>query len=169
MLNVHRNPEAYEGRGEGRGRGYGGGGEGYYIPIAVTSVTTRTDLCIGWVAMRAILMFHNNFIVRDKVTRLAVSTDHKFQWLRERRAEGDIAGTDRGPSAYQPADALPLGQTGSPFWYYISYWFYVRSVTTLRHLFHNTRTPISRPVRSRRSDGDDSSCPQGPSQSQIAR
>ena len=37
-----------------------------------------------------------------------MSTDHNF-W-RERRAEAD---SNRGPSAYQPNNALPLGQAGS--------------------------------------------------------
>ena len=40
----------------------------------------------------------------------SVSTDHNF-W-RERTAEAD---SNRSPSAYQP-NALPLGQTGSPYW-----------------------------------------------------
>ena len=38
-----------------------------------------------------------------------MSTDHNF--LRERRANAD---SNQSPSAYQP-NALPLGQTGSPY------------------------------------------------------
>ena len=53
--------------------------------------------------MRAILMFHNC----EGQSHKSVSTDNNFR--RERRAE---AGSNQGPSAYQP-NALPLGQTGS--------------------------------------------------------
>ena len=55
--------------------------------------------------MRAILIFHN----RERKNHKTVSTDHNF-W-REKRAE---AVSNRGPFASQP-NALPLGQTGSPF------------------------------------------------------
>ena len=46
----------------------------------------------------------------DGQSHKTVSTNHNLFW-RERRAE---AVSNRGPSAYQP-NALPLGQTGSPF------------------------------------------------------
>ena len=48
----------------------------------------------------------------DKVTRQCPQTTTFFE-LRERRAE---AVSNRGPSAYKP-NALPLGQTGSLFFY----------------------------------------------------
>ena len=51
--------------------------------------------------------FNASLIVRDKVTRL--STSHNLS--EDRRAEAESSGD---PSAYQP-NALPLGQTGSPF------------------------------------------------------
>ena len=68
------------------------------------TVTTRMTYALRWAAMRAILMFDNC----EGQSHKTVSTDHKF--LRERRAEAD---SNRGPSAYQPNNALPLGQTGS--------------------------------------------------------
>ena len=55
VLNVHKNHKAYSGRGEGGGMEVGG--EGEYVPIA--TVTTGMTSALRWVAMRAILMFHN--------------------------------------------------------------------------------------------------------------
>ena len=75
------------------------GGEGDYIPIA----TLSPPEWLLWAAMKAILMFHNC----EGQSHKTVSTDYNFR--RERRAE---AGSNRGPSAYQP-NAWPLGQTGS--------------------------------------------------------
>ena len=52
VLNVHRNHQAYQGRGYGGGRG-----KVDYIPIANT-VTTRMTPALRWAAMRAVSMFH---------------------------------------------------------------------------------------------------------------
>ena len=75
------------------------------------TVTTRMTPALRWPAMRAILIFHNC----EGQSHKTVSTDHNF-W-RERRAEAD---SNRGPSAYQP-NALPLGHTGSRFFFLFSF------------------------------------------------
>ena len=49
------------------------GGEGDHIPIAYT-VSTRMTSALRWVAMRAILMFHNC----EGQSHKTVSTDHSF-------------------------------------------------------------------------------------------
>ena len=68
VLNVHRNHEAYSGRGEGwsggmvggRGRGGGGGGGGERRRLYTYRYigTTRMTSALRWAAMRTILMFH---------------------------------------------------------------------------------------------------------------
>ena len=105
MLNVHRNRNAYYGRGEGGEGGMEVGGRGRLYTYRC-SVTTRMTPAVRWTAMRAV-----SLIVRDKVTRLfcpsSDATDHNL--FEERRAEAE---SNRGPSSYQP-NALPLGQTSS--------------------------------------------------------
>ena len=71
VLNVHRNHEADGEKGIWRWGGGGGGGDN--IPIRYT-VTTRMISALRWVAMRAILMFHNCEGQNPKT----VSTDHNF-------------------------------------------------------------------------------------------
>ena len=88
--------------GEKGGRGYGGGGKGRLYTYRY-SVTTRMTPAFKWAAMRAILIFINC----ETKSRNSVSQSFR----RERRAESD---SNRGPSVYQP-NALPLGQSGSPF------------------------------------------------------
>ena len=62
-LNIHRNHEAYEGRGDGGSwggggfRGYGGGGRERLYTYRYT-VTIRMTPALRWAAMRAILMCH---------------------------------------------------------------------------------------------------------------
>ena len=95
VVNVHRNNQAYSGRGEegkgnggvcggggrlytyryarGRGMEVGGGGEeGDSIPIVTLAATTRMTSAFRWAAMRAILMFHNC----EGQSHETVSTDH---------------------------------------------------------------------------------------------
>ena len=50
-----------------------GGGRGILYTCRYT-VTTRMTPALRWAAMRAILMFHNIIIVRDKVTRQCPQT-----------------------------------------------------------------------------------------------
>ena len=58
VLNVHRNHEAYLGRGEeGGGGGMEVGEEGDYNYTYRYTVTTRMIPALRWAAMRAILMF----------------------------------------------------------------------------------------------------------------
>ena len=71
VFNVHRNREAY--RDEEKGEGGGGGGGGRLYTYRYT-VTTRMTSALRWVAMKAILMFHNC----EGQNHKTVSTDHNF-------------------------------------------------------------------------------------------
>ena len=77
-------------------------GKGETVPIATLS--HHNDSCIKTGIDE--FHFYVSEIVRDKVT--TVSTDHNFS--REKRAEAE---SNRGPSAYQPPNPLPLGHVGS--------------------------------------------------------
>ena len=79
VLNVHRNHEAYYGRGEGGEGGMEVGGEGgregeVRLYTHRYTVTTRMTSALRWAAMRAILMFHNC----EGQSHKTVSTYHKF-------------------------------------------------------------------------------------------
>ena len=58
VLNVHRNHEAYCGRGEGGGWGRSWKGEGGIIHTYRYTVTSRMTPALRWAATRAISMFH---------------------------------------------------------------------------------------------------------------
>ena len=57
------------------GEGYGGEGRGRSYTYRYT-VTTRMTSALRWAAMRAILMFHNNYC--EGQSHKTVSTDHNF-------------------------------------------------------------------------------------------
>ena len=90
--------------GWGGGMEFGMGGGGGWLYTYRYTVTIGMTSALRWAAMRAILMFHN----WEGPSHKTVSTDHNF-W-RERTAEAD---SNWGPSAYQPNNASPLGQTAS--------------------------------------------------------
>ena len=73
VLNIHRNHEAYQGRGEGGEGGMEVGEERDYVPYEIMyTVTTGMIPALRWAAMRAILMFQKE--VMDKVTRQCPQT-----------------------------------------------------------------------------------------------
>ena len=65
VLNVHRNHQAFYGRGEGGGGGMEVGGEGDYIPIATLSPPNDSCIKVGSDERH----FNVSVTVRDKVTR----------------------------------------------------------------------------------------------------
>ena len=85
VLNVHRNHEAYSGRGggeEGGGRGYGWRREKREIIYIARPVTTGMTPALRLAAMRTILSFINCEGQRHKI----VSTDHLKR--KENRSAG---------------------------------------------------------------------------------
>ena len=73
VLNVHRNPKAYLGRGEA-GRGYGGGGRGR-LYLSTATLSTHDDSCIK---MGSDESHFNVSVGSDGQSRKTVSTKHNL-------------------------------------------------------------------------------------------
>ena len=100
VLDIHRNHEAYQGRGEGGG---GGGGEREIIYLSL-HCHHQNDFCI---MMGSDESHFKVSAESDGQSHRTVSTNHNLS--EARRAE---AVSNRGPSTFQP-NALPLGHTGT--------------------------------------------------------